>query len=38
MSPKPPAPERLAPVASANGAERAADLAGAETIAAQPNP
>jgi hypothetical protein len=38
MSPKPPAPERLAPVATANAAERAADHARAETIAAQPNP
>ena len=38
MSPKTPAPERLAPVATTNAAERAADHARAETIAAQPNP
>ena len=38
MSRKPPAPERLAPVATVNAAERAADHARAETIAAQPNP
>lgn len=30
--------ERLAPVATTNAAERAADHARAETIAAQPNP